>query len=444
VRMSLSKIPASPKDHPDEYERRWAGGARPASAEDAGLVDLARKLAPVRPSPEAQAVSEYDRWGTAPIEAATPHSAIAFVRGKPNGPARLDREATQTSGFAVPCSHDPRYFGPATGRRSGRWTRTAALAPAGAALLFGAALFVAVFGLKGGATGARSHITQPALVKIVGSEELPTAVHADASPAATLSSGPSKPSPTDLAAPTSVGPPPTAPVPPVVAVEIADSGPRVSQSEPTMSAPPEATAAPAATQASVAAPPDAPQRPAESVPMVESKVVPGAQPDLDRPTKLSRKTPVRWMVAKAAATAPSAATEMRRQPQRPVASMIPSAPAAPQTTAASAAAQQPVHPVTLFGALAGALGAPTVDQSASKSGDWAIQFAAPKSEAEAKVAAARLNAKYAPALNGATIDVHKTQVNGETTYALRVAGLSKADATALCVRVKGRDCSIAK
>jgi hypothetical protein len=149
------------------------------------------------------------------------------------------------------------------------------------------------------------------------------------------------------------------------------------------------------------------------------------------------------MAAKTAATTLSAATEMRRQPRRPAASMIPSAPAAPQTTAASAAAQQPVHPVTLFGALAGALGAPTVDQTASK-GDWAIQFAAPKSEAEAKVAAARLNAKYAPALNGATIGVHKTQMNGEPTYALRVAGLSKADATALCVRVKGRDCSIAK
>ena len=210
-----------------------------------------------------------------------------------------------------------------------------------------------------------------------------------------------------------------------------------------MSALPEATAAPSATQASVAAPSDAPQRPAEAVPMVESKVVPGAQPDLDRPTKLSRKSPVRGMVAKTAATAPSVATEMRREPQRPGASMIPSAPAAPQTIAASAAAQEPVHPVTLFGALAGALGA-SANQTASKSGDWAIQFAAPKSEAEAKVAATRLNAKYAPTLNGATIGVHKTQVNGETIYALRVAGLSKADATALCVRVKGRDCSNTK
>jgi hypothetical protein len=434
VRMSVSKIPASPNDYPDEYERRFrVGGARPASVEDVGLAELARKLAPVCRSPEAQAVSEYDRWGAAPIEAATPHSAVAF--GKASGPARRDLEATQISGFAVPCSRDLRSPDPAMGRRSGRWTRT--LTPAGAALLFGAALFVAVFVPKGGSTGARSHITQPALVKIVGFGELPTAVHADASPAATPLSAASEPSPNGLAAPTPVAPPPTAPVPPVVAVEIADSGPRVSQSVPTMSAPPEATAGPSVTYVSVTAPPDAPQRPAGAVPMVKSKVVPRAQPDL------ARKTPVRWMAAKAAATAPSAATEVRRQPQRPGESIIPSAPPAPQTTATSAAAQEPVHPVTPFGALAGALGARTVDQTASK-GDWAIQFAAPKSEAEGRVVAARLNAKYAPALNGATIGVHKTQVNGETTYALRVAGLSKADATALCVRVKGRNCSIAK
>ena len=86
--------------------------------------------------------------------------------------------------------------------------------------------------------------------------------------------------------------------------------------------------------------------------------------------------------------------------------------------------------------------APVVDQT-GKPGDWALQFAAPKSEAEAKIAAARLNAKYAPALNGATIGVQKTQVNGETTYALRVPGLSKADVAALCVRLRGRGCSIA-
>jgi hypothetical protein len=208
-------------------------------------------------------------------------------------------------------------------------------------------------------------------------------------------------------------------------------------------APPDAPA-PAATLASEAAPVDAPQRPAEAAPKVEGKVVVGAQPrtpNLHRIAKLSR----RLTVAKTAATAPSARAETPRQPQRPGASTIPQAPIEPHTIAAPAAAQEPVNPMAhVLGARTGVLGPSAVEQTATKSGDWAIQFAKPKSEAEAAVAAARLNAKYAPALNGATIGVRKTQVNGETIYALRVAGLSKADAIALCVRVKGRDCSIIK
>jgi len=73
-----------------------------------------------------------------------------------------------------------------------------------------------------------------------------------------------------------------------------------------------------------------------------------------------------------------------------------------------------------------------------------MQFATEKSEAEAKIKVARLNARYAAALNGATIGVQKTLVNGETIYALRVTGLSKADAAALCDRLKGRDCFIVR
>ena len=65
-----------------------------------------------------------------------------------------------------------------------------------------------------------------------------------------------------------------------------------------------------------------------------------------------------------------------------------------------------------------------------------------KSEAQAKVNVARLNAKYAATLNRAKIGVNKTLVNGETIYALRVTGLYKADAAALCERLKGRDCLI--
>ena len=208
-------------------------------------------------------------------------------------------------------------------------------------------------------------------------------------------------------------------------------------------APPDAPA-PAATLASEAAPLDAPQRPAEAAPKVEGKVVVGAQPrtpSLHRIAKLSR----RLTVAKTAATAPSARAETRRQPQRPGASTIQHAPIEPHTIAVPAAAQEPVNQMAhVLGARTGVLGPSAVEQTATKSADWAIQFAEPKSEVEAKVAAARLNAKYAPALNGATIGVRKTQVNGETIYALRVAGLSKADAMVLCVRVKGRDCSIIK
>lgn len=77
---------------------------------------------------------------------------------------------------------------------------------------------------------------------------------------------------------------------------------------------------------------------------------------------------------------------------------------------------------------------------------WSVQLAAPKSEAEAKSTVEQLNAKYAPDLNGSSIGVHKAVVNGETIYRLRVVGLSKADAAALCSRLKGErgECFIVK
>jgi hypothetical protein len=310
--------------------------------------------------------------------------------------------------------------------------------PAIAALLFGTALFVAVFGPQGGSTGARSAITRPAVVKIVSSEG-PTDLQVDASSAATPTATPSEPSSASVAAPASVEPP--------AAVPAAILWPAVSQStesDPvsTASMPPDA-AAPFATRASKAVPLNAPQRPAEAAPKAERKVVVDApqRPNLDRTGKLFSRPPVSATVAK---TAPTAPAETPRQPERSGASTILRAPAEAHAIA-PAAAQEPVNPTThVFGARTGVLGASAVDQTAAKSGDWAIQFAAPKSEAEAAVAAGRLNAEYAPALNGATVGVRKIQMNGETIYAVRVAGLSKADATALCVRVKGRDCSTIK
>jgi hypothetical protein len=118
---------------------------------------------------------------------------------------------------------------------------------------------------------------------------------------------------------------------------------------------------------------------------------------------------------------------------------------------ASPSAREETLSANAFGYIVGALRVPAasapqpVDQTAAhKSGDWAIQFATQKSEAQAKVNVARLNAKYAATLNGAKIGVNKTLADGESIYALRVTSLSKADAAALCERLKGRDCLIAQ
>ncbi len=545
--MNASWIPPAAKANPDEYERRLrAGSARQASAEDAVLVELARRLAPVRSSPHAQAVSEPGRTDAEPmrpLEAATPQPSIAFAPDEPSGTAFDDAEATHASGFGVPYLHDPNDPGPATQRRPAGWTlKAAALAPAAGAALLGAGLVIAVFGPKGGspelpkappfiaASQGPTKAPEPSgetvairsdpdvtplkhttPVKVVSSEKRP--IDADASPGATPPSPPSAPAPAGAAQPTvetSAGPPVAAPVaaatiavpppaasqfpdsnsmrtaaaPPVAAAPIAAPRPAVSQfpdsnpvrtaaappvaaapiaapppaasqfpeSDPvrTAAAPPDSRAAPSAADAGGAARPrDTPQRPARPASTAESKAAAVAQPatpKLEAPAKLSRRTSARVMLAKTDATAPGAAAETRSQPLRPGAAMterasaeLPAAPPAP------AAAEEPVNPLThAFSTLTGALGAPAVGQTgAAKSGDWALQFPAPKSEAEAKIAAARLNAKLAPALNGATIGVQKTLVNGETIYALRVPGLSKAEAAALCERLRGRDCATA-
>jgi hypothetical protein len=148
-------------------------------------------------------------------------------------------------------------------------------------------------------------------------------------------------------------------------------------------------------------------------------------PRLDLPTKLSSKSSARVAVAKTDTTAPGTIAEGSNEPVQP------GSPAKPEKAA------KPVNPRVAAAEPA------TPDQTA---GGWAVQLAAPNSEAEAKTVMARLSAKYASALNGSSIGVHKATVNGHAIYRLRVVGLSKADAAALCARLKGDggDCFIAK
>ena len=59
---------------------------------------------------------------------------------------------------------------------------------------------------------------------------------------------------------------------------------------------------------------------------------------------------------------------------------------------------------------------------------------------------AKLKGKYADALGVSALSIHQADVKGETIYRVRVSGLSKADAGALCSKLKagGGDCFIAK
>jgi cell division septation protein DedD len=84
--------------------------------------------------------------------------------------------------------------------------------------------------------------------------------------------------------------------------------------------------------------------------------------------------------------------------------------------------------------------------AAEGGGDWAVQLAAPRSEADAKGAIAKLKSKYSAALGDSTLSIHQADVKGETIYRVRVSGLSRADASSLCSKLKagGGDCFIAK
>ena len=159
-------------------------------------------------------------------------------------------------------------------------------------------------------------------------------------------------------------------------------------------------------------------------------------PKIDLPTKLSPKSSARVAVGKTDTTAPDGTAQI------PPGEAQNSAPAKPEKAAKKPKPGQVVDATETTGAIA-----PPVDATAATtSGGWSVQLAAPKSEAEAKSAATRLTSKYSAELNGSAIGVHKAEVKGDTIYRLRVSGLTKADAAALCARLKGEggQCFIAK
>jgi hypothetical protein len=192
------------------------------------------------------------------------------------------------------------------------------------------------------------------------------------------------------------------------------------------------------TKTVVAPPPAAAFAPAAKTMSGAAAAAEPSTPKLELPTKLSPKSSARIAVAKTDTTAP-ANGQPPSEPAQPGAQAKPVDKPAKKT--------KPDRNVAEATATAATPEAPPVDATpATASGGWAVQLAAPRSEAEAKSEAARLTGKYSAELNGSPIGVRKAVVNGETIYRLRVVGLSKADAAALCARLKGEggECFIAK
>ena len=143
------------------------------------------------------------------------------------------------------------------------------------------------------------------------------------------------------------------------------------------------------------------------------------------PTKLPPKSSARVVVAKTDTTAPGGRPNAGERP--------PAKPEKPVEGKPQEAAAEPAR-------------TPAAAEPRRRRPTLGVQLAAPRSEAEAKGVVSKLDAKYASALGGSALGVHKATVNGDAIYRVRVTRLSKADAASLCARIKGDggDCFVAK
>ena len=488
--MSASGSRAMDEINLDEFERRLrAAGAQQSQTEDP-LAELSRLvefshmgIANGEPAPAR-------RGAEAPVVRAAPSTSIEPGTLRPTlddeveelapGASQADRAARRDYEFDGASAGDP-----GEARRPMRWKiAVSALALAGVAMIG------AVFALRGGVPGLKKDAPfiaaaqgptkvappsdetvttssdagatllhdngKPAPVKVVNSEEQPVDLNAQASvnnppPASAAQGGTTDPAlaaiiNTPLVPPQPAVPPKgmTSEFPdpkPVRTISLRPDGTPIGAvsppDQPASNANP--TPVPAQQPSKPAVAPSAPQ-PTSPAPKMTSEATGAAQPStpkIELPTKLSPpKSAARVAVGKTDTTAPDGTAQI------PPGEAQNSAPAKPDKAAKKPKAGQVADATETTGAIA-----PPVDATAATtSGGWSVQLAAPKSEAEAKSTATKLTSKYGAELNGSQIGVHKAEVNGETIYRLRVSGLTKADAAAMCARLKGEggQCFITK
>jgi len=473
----------------EEFERRLrAAGAQQPNVEDP-LQELARLVdsSYIGSSSEtpARPVSEPDQRSAKsvrPIETEALRPAFDETGDSVPATSEADRAARQDYEFDAPRPHGPLEAGQVAERPPTRWKLTVS-----ALALAGLAMIGAVFVLRGHVPGlpkdppfiaaaqgptkvqppSDEAVTasndpgvsvlkdnaKPGSVKIINSEEQPVDLSAQASPGnpppatAAVADEPKPAGSASIATPVAatINTPlvaPSAAPPPALTGEFPDPKPVRTVSLRPDGTPIAALNLPAPNSGGETATAQAPATPSPGpAPKAVSDAAPVAQPStpqVELPTKLSPKSAARVVVAKTDTTAPEANAQTPSEPAQ----------AGPPVKPADKAARKPKPEKNVAEATAtAATDAPAVDATpATASGGWAVQLGAPRSEAEAKSQAARLTGKYGADLNGSPIGVHKAVVNGETIYRLRVVGLTKADAAALCARLKGEggECFIAK
>jgi SPOR domain len=480
--MSISGSRAVDEINLDEFERRLrAAGAQQAQAEDP-LAELSRLVefshmgiangeTPARRAPEAPVVR------VAPLTSIEPGTLRPTLDDEVEelapGASEADRAARRDYEFDARHSDSASAADPGEERRPMRWKiAVSALALAGVAMIGG------VFALRGGVPGLKKDAPfiaaaqgptkvappsdqtvttssdagatllhdngKPGSVKVVNSEEQPVDLNAQAAannPAASAAQGSAADPALAAIINTPLVPPQPAAPPKGMTSEFPDPKPvRTISLRPdgtpigAVSPPDQPASAPA--PAAPSKPAGAPSAPAPKTISDAAGVAQPSTPKIELPTKLSPKSSARVAVGKTDTTAPDGTAQI------PPGEAQNGAAAKPEKTTKKPKPGQVADATETTGAIA-----PPVDATAATtSGGWSVQLAAPKSESEAKSTATKLTSKYGAELNGSAIGVHKAEVNGETIYRLRVSGLTKADAAALCARLKGEggQCFIAK
>lgn len=115
------------------------------------------------------------------------------------------------------------------------------------------------------------------------------------------------------------------------------------------------------------------------------------------------------------------------------------------TTAATAQAAKPKPPVKTAAVEEPPASEPDSAAAAVSGGGYAVQFGAAGSEAEARALLKTVAAKYGAQLGGRKPTFKPAQVGDKTVYRVRVGGVSKDSANAICSKVKasGGSCFVA-